>query len=204
MNRKSQFNLLTKKTMISLILFAMIQMVLSFNISAKDFNLYDNSVKFETTEFSDKKISLDRFLNNYSLITIAYTECKSVCGFTIKNLISLENHLNEKYPLLKNKVNFIIITLDPETDNLKVLHQFKSNVAKDKKNWHFLRTNLIETRQLVGQIAMGFSKKSASGSHIMHSSKIALVNEKGVIIGVFQGPGYSKKEVSKLFKKLAK
>ena len=94
---------------------------------------------------------------------------------------------------LKNKINFVSLTVDPGQDTPEVLKRHAIDKKLDLSNWHFLTGSQAELEQVIVsqmKIHMGdkkFEKYEKPDLYdISHMSSLALFDQEGRLRGLFK------------------
>lgn len=128
-----------------------------------------------------------------------FTTCSTICPTMTRNL----KDLNESTQDLKEHVQFLSITINPNHDTPSVLKKYKEHYGINSSNWMFL-TGKEEETHLLGienfQIFAGRDDESQGG--YAHSGAFTLVDKEGYVRGVYLGT--DPKEIEKLEKDLRK
>lgn len=143
-------------------------------------NIFDLKSKWQTDR--GKSIQMKKFAGKYTVISLAYTSCRFVCGFTMTNMKNIE----KEFGPLAEKIQFVVFTIDPLEDSIAKLKAFRKKHKVDRKNWYFLLSSKKASRELAGTLGMGFGEDTG-GSHIMHTRQIALLGPKGKILEKVEG-----------------
>lgn len=117
-----------------------------------------------------------------------FTSCPSICP----KLTEAMKELYERFKSEQQDINFVSITVDPETDTPQRLRSFISKHNLDHPNWHFLTGTRPEVYELVVEkmrIHMGEREelKDTKGAYdIPHLAHIALFDQEGRLRGLFK------------------
>lgn len=127
---------------------------------------------------SGKNVKLSDWQKNTVVLTMSYTSCRRICpNMTLKKL----KELQEGYDKLKKKVEFIIVTFDPENDTPHELSKYKKKNKIDRNNWHFLTGTLENTKTFSEKLDLdGFWKMD---DHVFHGFKIVVIGPNGDELG---------------------
>jgi protein SCO1/2 len=134
----------------------------------------------EVPDFSFVNQSGDRFglpemLGKINIVNFFFTSCQGPCPY----MNSKVAELYQKYSTT-DMVRFVSISVDPETDSLEVLRNYAARFGVTDDRWQFLRGPIDEVQNL-----------TESGFHLagelpnLHSTKLILVDSKGVIRGYY-------------------
>ena len=147
---------------------------------ASEPSLWNAALANNQTTWTDEKgqaLHLSDFSNKPVILTMAYSQCKKTCPLvTMKELKEIQKILEEK----KIAADFFVITLDPEHDTKDELLHFKKKVGVDRPNWHFIRADSKETRELAANIGLG--NYWSMDDHIQHQYKILYFNPNQKIV----------------------
>jgi len=132
--------------------------------------------KFTFTERSGEPFSEKDFIGKISVVDFIFTSCPGVCPVMADRMSHLYE-LYKDYP----EVQFVSISVDPETDSLPVLRQYAIDHGVTDNRWLFLRGPVEKVAQVSEQgfkLAMGVLPAG-------HSSRFVLVDDKGQIRGYY-------------------
>lgn len=109
-----------------------------------------------------------------------FSTCTQVCKKQNEYIRGLQDRLGER------PVELISISVDPQTDTVEVLNQYREALGVEKDNWRFHTGDRTYVRRVSEEF---FRTPSNSGGH--HSSKLFVVDRWGNVRGSFdwQEPG---------------
>lgn len=107
-----------------------------------------------------------------------FTSCAGPCPIMTRSLAGVAKKL-EAYP----DVEFVSISVDPETDTPEVLARYGEKFGADPARWHFL----TGTADAIQEIAVKGFMIGSVDDPVIHSTKFCLVDKKGRIRGYFTG-----------------
>ncbi len=149
-----------------------------------------------TNEFG-KEITSTQFKGKVWVADFFFTSCQTICPIMTTNL----KRLNHSTKDLKDQIQFISFSIDPERDTPATLSRYKSHHGILSDNWTFL-TGDEEKTHLLGienfQIFAGRDEESQGG--FAHSGAFTLVDKEGFVRGVYLGT--DPKQVEQLEKDL--
>jgi protein SCO1/2 len=111
-----------------------------------------------------------------ALVSFIYTTCNGSCPATTHTMYRVQEALKEA-GLFGDRVEFVSITLDPETDRPEVLARYADLFAADPDSWHFLTGGPGEVAGVVASWDM-WARVGPSGT-LDHPSRIFLVDPSG-------------------------
>ncbi len=134
-----------------------------------------------------------------AVIEYFFTTCKGICP-------RLNNNLRKVYDEFKNQKDFIILshTSDPQTDSARRLKRFADSMQVDTKKWMFLtgkRDHLYAMARYSYKIDDPANNPQNAEDDFLHTQFIALVNEKGDVIKIYDG--LKQTEINVMRKKIA-
>lgn len=149
-----------------------------------------------TNEFG-KEITSSQLKGKVWIADFFFTSCQTICPLMTTNL----KRLNKSTQDLKDEVQFISFSIDPERDTPLTLMKYKTHHGIKSANWTFL-TGDEEKTHFLGienfQIFAGRDEESQGG--FAHSGAFTLVDKEGFVRGVYLGT--DAKQVEKLEKDL--
>lgn len=151
--------------------------------------LNQDSVLVKSTDMKGKVWIADFF----------FTTCPTICPTMTKNM----KQLNDDTKDLKDHVQFISFTINPNHDTPSQLKKYRNYYGATASNWQFLTGKEEETHQLGienFQVFAGRDDESEGG--YAHSGAFTLVDKEGYVRGVYLGT--ERKEVENLEKDLRK
>ena len=142
----------------------------------EDMASYGAVPAFSLTERSGASFSGDNLQGRISIVDFIFTSCPGACPVMSTAMSALYRDYAQE-----ERVQFVSISVDPETDTLPVLALYAEKYGVTDNRWVFLRGPIEEVKQL--------SKKGfmlAAGNLPMgHSTKFILVDTKGEIRGYY-------------------
>ena len=141
--------------------------------SASDFVLVDRS---------GERVSLKNLKEKIKIVNFIYTSCPTSCPITLGKLFKLQEILIKK-GLLREKVEMISITLDPERDNLEKLKKYANGFNADSNGWLFLRGTKEKTEKVLSDYDI-WTKRLEDGT-IDHVMRIYLIDDKDRIREIY-------------------
>ncbi len=130
---------------------------------------------------SGKAFSNDRLQGHVTLMTLAYSTCRTLCPMIGARVKKLDESL------LKQgiKTEIVLISIDPDNETTESLTSWMKTRGVLKDRWSFIKGSADATLTLAGQLKnsslkMGFSDHR-SPDHIPHTSYLAVLDPKGEI-----------------------
>lgn len=157
------------------------------NKPISDLSIYNLPSKW--TNQNGKDIQLKELRGKVLVMVMIYTSCKSACPRLVADMRNIEENIPKEY---KDKVQLILVSIDPEVDTPKRLKEFSIENKMTGNQWTFLRSNEENTREFAAVLAVNYKK--ISPLDFSHSNIISIFNAEGEL--AFQqeglGVGYDK------------
>lgn len=110
------------------------------------------------------------------VIVMFYASCETACPILIRDVLRLEEELLEPQ---RSRTQFIMITVDPETDAPERMARYVHENDLAAPNWHFLSGSEQQTRAIAA--LLGVSYRAAGGGMFSHTNLISVLDPDGVI-----------------------
>ncbi len=122
-------------------------------------------------------------------MVMIYTSCKAACPRLVADMRNIEKQIPQNK---KDDVQYVFVSIDPETDTPERLRDFaKENQMEDDK-WLFLRGTEADTREFAAVLAVNY--KQISPMDFSHSNIISVFNQEGELVHQQEGLGVNNKE----------
>jgi len=212
--RNLEFDMINK---LKYFLIALSFVAISCNNSAKKDSTTSEDTSMETSEtakISDmsiynlpshwttqdgEEIELKELQGKVLAMVMIYTSCQAACPRLVADMRNIEKQIPESK---KDNVQYVFVSIDPETDTPERLTAFaKENQMEDDK-WLFLRGTEEDTREFAAVLAVNY--KQISPIDFSHSNIISVFNQGGELIHQQEGLGVNNKETVQAIIDLAK
>jgi len=150
-------------------------------------SIFNLSSKWKTEE--NKTIELKDLKGKTLVMVMIYTSCKTACPRLVADMRNIEKQIPEK---LKDKVQYIMISIDPETDTPERLKSFAIENLMDGDQWTFLQGNLNSVREFANVLSVKY--KQISPMDFSHSNIISVFNPQGELVHQQEGLGVDNNE----------
>ncbi|WP_313115198.1 SCO family protein [Aequorivita sediminis] len=162
-----------------------------------DMSIYNLPSNWTTQEGED--IELKELQGKVLAMVMIYTSCQAACPRLVADMRNIEKQIpNDK----KDDVQYVFVSIDPETDTPERLKAFaKENQMEDNK-WLFLRGSEEDTREFAAVLAVNY--KQISPIDFSHSNIISVFNQGGELVHQQEGLGVDNKETIQAIIDLAK
>ncbi|MCK1478299.1 SCO family protein [Bradyrhizobium sp. 197] len=117
------------------------------------------------------------------LLYFGYTSCPDVCPMTLSNLTTMLGRLGAR----SDQIRVLLVTIDPNRDNLGVLKQYTSSFALQVDA---LRGTADQLAALAKRYRVAYSVKPTPGSggyEVTHSTGVYLFDKGGNVRRLFAG-----------------
>ena len=145
----------------------------------KYFQPFDRKAPGFTLEDADARaVRLADYRGRVVVLHFIYASCRDVCPLHAHRIAQIQKMIN-RTPM-RDEVQFISITTDPETDTGDVLRDYGSAHGFDPANWMFLtsgRDRLAATRELAERYGHKFTK--TDDGYLVHGVVTHLIDREG-------------------------
>ncbi|AFL79640.1 uncharacterized protein SCO1/SenC/PrrC, involved in biogenesis of respiratory and photosynthetic systems [Aequorivita sublithincola DSM 14238] len=162
-----------------------------------DMSIYNLPSHWTTQDGNE--IELKELKGKVLAMVMIYTSCKAACPRLVADMRNIEKQIPEDK---KDEVQFVFVSIDPETDTPERLTAFaKENQMEDEK-WLFLRGSEEDTREFAAVLAVNY--KQISPLDFSHSNIISVFDQGGELAHQQEGLGVDNKETVEAIIDLAK
>ncbi len=139
---------------------------------------------FSLVERSGERVSLDALKGKVWLADFIFTNCPDICPLLNHRIVGIQ----EELLAAGENVAIVSFSVDPSNDSPEVLRDYADHLGADKR-WLFLtgEKSQIRTVALNGFKLAFYSEEGMKPEEITHSSKIALVDQNGVVRRYYEG-----------------
>lgn len=146
----------------------------------------DGVADFEFTECRGGTVSKKDLLGKPWLASFIFTRCAGTCPRITASMRELQRDLRDA------DVRFVSFTVDPEFDTPEVLRKYAEEHRAEEGRWLFLTGDQGATYQLIWKsfklpVKEITGPERTPGFEILHSNNIMLVDERGVVVGKYDG-----------------
>ncbi|MDN3664230.1 SCO family protein [Algibacter miyuki] len=157
------------------------------NDAISETSIFNLTSKWDTEE--GKTIELKALKGKTLVMVMIYTSCKAACPRLVADMRNIET----KLPLedIKN-IQFVMVSIDPETDTPQRLKAFAIENEMDGEQWMFLQGTTSGVREFANVLSMKY--KEISPIDFSHSNIISVFNPAGELIHQQEGLGVDNDE----------
>ncbi len=145
-------------------------------------SIYTLSSKWTSDVGKDVKLEVLR--GRPQVVALFFTNCQHSCPLIVGDLKRIEKALPAK---VRAKVDFLLVSIDPERDSPAALHAFREKYQLGTAHWTLLRSESDSVQRLAEM--MGFRYYPGSSNQFAHSLLITVLNETGEIVYQQSGLG---------------
>lgn len=141
---------------------------------------------------NNETIALSALQGKTLVMVMIYTSCKAACPRLVAQMRDIES----KMPTDKlDQLNFVLVSIDPETDDPKRLKAFAIANNMNAPHWTFLQGTKTSVQEFANVLSVKY--KQISPMDFSHSNIISVFNTKGELIHQQEGLGVNNKETIK-------
>ncbi len=133
------------------------------------------------------------------VMVMIYTTCKAACPRLVADMRNIEKQVPEEK---KDNVQYVFVSIDPETDTPERLKAFAEENQMQDEKWLFLRGTDADTREFAAVLAVNY--KQISPMDFSHSNIISVFDQEGEMVHQQEGLGVDNKETVQAIIDLAK
>ncbi|WP_228530326.1 SCO family protein [Tamlana sp. I1] len=150
-------------------------------------SIFNLTSKWHTEE--NETIELTDLKGKTLVIVMIYTSCKAACPRLVADMRNIEAQIPKEN---LDKLNFVLISIDPENDTPERLKAFAIENYMNSGQWTFLQGTESGVREFANVLAMKY--KQISPIDFSHSNIISVFNSKGELAHQQEGLGVDSKE----------
>ena len=140
------------------------------------------------TNQDGEQLVLEELRGKVLVMVMIYTSCQAACPRLVADMRNIEKQLPEED---LDKVQFIMVSIDPATDTPERLKKFSEDNLMTGDHWMFLRGTEADTREFAAVLAVSYKK--ISPIDFSHSNIISVFDEQGVLVHQQEGLGVDNK-----------
>ncbi len=142
--------------------------------------------KFTLEDADGRSVSLDDFRGKVVVLDFIYASCREACPVQSDLVASIQEAVNATP--MRDTVQFISITTDPERDTPDVLKSYGTVHGLDPANWVFLTSGPdrpTATRELGERYGLKFTR--TEDGDFIHALVTHVIDKNGILRGRFHG-----------------
>jgi protein SCO1/2 len=146
--------------------------------------------EFSLQDAEGRQIALGDFRGKIVILNFIYGSCKEACPLHTNVIASIQQLLNARG--LREHIQFVTITTDPERDTAEVLKAYGSDHGLDPVNWVFLtsgRSDRETTRRLGERYGLRFTR--TQDGDFIHAVVTNVIDQNGFLRARFHGLNFN-------------
>lgn len=142
---------------------------------------------FELTNRDGEVVSLSDYADKILVVHFVYTSCPDVCPLHAEKIQEIQTMINESP--MKEVVQFVTITTDPETDTPDVLKTYGRDHNLNPVNWTFMTAAPDQPEDTTRKLALSFGHKfvKSDDGYQTHGVVTHVIDRGGRWAGNFHG-----------------
>lgn len=161
------------------------------NDQYKLLNFYQLNTKRDLNAFSlfekDKLFTEANFEGKWDLVFLGFASCPDMCPMTMQKIAKTAQLLSQKEGLIE-KINFVMISIDPDRDSPERINEYAKAFNEDFKG---VSGNIKDIYQLSLNLTLPFTpviKSKKTDYDMDHSMNLALIDPSAKYHGFFKTP----------------
>jgi protein SCO1/2 len=150
-------------------------------------SIFNLTSKWNTEE--GRSIELKELKGKTLVMVMIYTTCKAACPRLVADMRNIAAQVPDKFI---NDINYVMVSIDPETDTPKRLKEFAVENLMDGEQWTFLQGSVSDVREFANVLAVKY--KEISPMDFSHSNIISVFNVQGELAHQQEGLGVDNSE----------
>ncbi|SFW61042.1 SCO family protein [Chitinophaga sancti] len=134
-----------------------------------------------------KSIQLKDLKGKVLVMVMIYTSCKVACPRLVADMQDIRKKVGSN-----DKVQYVLVSIDPETDTPQRLKAFAISKEMDGDEWTFLQGNPETVREFANVLSVKY--KEISPMDFSHSNIISVFSSGGDLLHQQEGLGVNNKE----------
>lgn len=131
---------------------------------------------FELINQSGHTVNLESLKGKVWVGNLFFTSCPHICPAMTSEMVKVSREFLDREDL-----NFVSVSIDPQTDTRERLMEYAIKFRADIRKWHFLTGGMEEIKK----IAVDSFKLATPDDMNLHSVRFVLVDKEGLIRGYY-------------------
>ncbi|WP_245758220.1 SCO family protein [Bizionia echini] len=159
----------------------------TINEGISDASIFNLTSQWHTEE--NQVIHLEDLKGKTLVMVMIYTSCKAACPRLVADMRNIEAQIPDNK--IKD-IQFVMVSIDPETDTPERLKAFAVENIMDDEQWTFLQGTESSVREFANVLSVKY--KEISPIDFSHSNIISVFNAQGELMHQQEGLGVDNKE----------
>jgi protein SCO1 len=142
------------------------------------------------TDQNGQRRPLDSLAGRFQVVAMVYTSCGDACPRMLLDMKRIEGELPAE---LRDRVGFVIVTLDPERDTPERLAEYARGARLDDARWTLLHGDPGDILELAA--LLGVQYRAMGDGDFLHSNLLTVLDPAGQVVhrqvGLGADPGPS-------------
>lgn len=142
---------------------------------------------FELVDMNGNPVQLSDFADKVVVLDFVFASCTDLCPLQSEVLADIQDKVNVS--LMKDMVQFITVTTDPEADTPEVMRSYGEAHGLDPVNWTFLTVPPGAPEDTTRQLSEAYSNTFTpmEDGQQMHGAVFHVIDQGGRLAGKFHG-----------------
>ena len=149
-----------------------------------DLPFYGDVPVFRFTDENGKSFGTNELKGKVYIANFMFTSCQTSCPILLKKVQTVQHRIRG----VIDRAAIVSFTVDPDTDNSKVLFDKARELKANPVVWRFLTASLEDTKKLLVdgfKVPLGDKTIANTVMDVAHSNKLVLVDQEGKIRGYY-------------------
>lgn len=149
-----------------------------------DLPFYGDVPVFRFTDENGKSFGTNELKGKVYIANFMFTSCQTSCPILLKKVQTVQHRIRG----VIDRAAIVSFTVDPDTDNSKVLFDKARELKANPVVWRFLTASLEDTKKLLVdgfKVPVGDKTIANTVMDVAHSNKLVLVDQEGKIRGYY-------------------
>jgi protein SCO1 len=124
----------------------------------------------------NENVNITSLQGKVQVVAFVYTYCEHSCPVILSKLKYIENNIS---PEDKDKINLLLISLDPKRDTPEVLKQYMKEKELDENYWKMFSGDPDDVLELSALVGVRYKPMNNTAKDIAHSNMITILDKKG-------------------------
>jgi protein SCO1 len=118
-------------------------------------------------------LNLSALVGRIQVVAMTYTSCEMSCPRIVAAMKEIEKKAN-------GQIGFVLVSIDPERDDVSTLAAYATKMNLAKSNWNLLTGSSDDVLEIAALLGVRYQKMP--DGEFAHSNIITVLNEEGVIV----------------------
>ena len=137
-------------------------------------------------------VRLSQWRKKVIVVTFIYTRCPlpDFCPLMDRNFAAVQK-LAAQDPGLKDRVQLLSVSFDPDYDTPAVLAAHAERMGADTRSWSFAAGERAPVERFASRLGVSVIRDEKTPQQIGHNLRTAIVDEEGKLVQVFSGKDWT-------------